>query len=532
MKLQLSLTARDLTEAAPYVAVLTCGGATIGETAASSATVAPVWKDLVTADLPPDALVQVQVCQADDTKRPVATATFALAEILRSPYHASAQFSTEQGDGGAKIALHAEEQQDGRLSFQLAARDLPDTDFGFSILRKQHTDPFFEVYSAVSGKMLLRSNVVEDDLNPVWDAVEVGLDDLCGNKKDWPIRFTVLDMDGSGETEYLGQATLTLAQLLGEDTLLKHHPLAKGGFKSVGSLMVKSSTCMSQTTVGRTAQRYLETVCVALEANRGKLVEQASLKADAAQDAASTAATAQLKADGLHTEADVLASKQHEARTALSTVHAKHQALVATAKTQPFGGKVVLQLKAANLPDTDFGLRNKTDPIYEIFVQGQTTKACCSNIVENSLNPTWDEQTIDLAKLGGALTTPLEIVVSDKDGGKKQSKIASVVSSIQELQEAATNRKNFQMMQGELSVIKAEVTGYVDNAAHAAEFGMAQLAPAQKLYTEASTAFETAHKAAETALQEAAQAKEAATQAHDDAEAARQALEMLEKATA
>ena len=109
----------------------------------------------------------------------VASATFSIADILDAPQKAIAKLSDEKDDAGAKICVHAEEQQARQLQWVFCAKDLPNTDFGFNLKRrkKQMTDPLYELYGA-SGKKIYTSNLVEDSLDPVWNSVSFDVDVL------------------------------------------------------------------------------------------------------------------------------------------------------------------------------------------------------------------------------------------------------------------------------------------------------------------------------------------------------------------
>ena len=314
MKVQFAVYAKDLPTAASYQAIVLSGDTRLGTTEASAVTTNPLWSHLVTPtdELPDDTPLTVQVVKAADETDVVATATFAnLAQITGSYYQAAASFTSQQGDEGAKIALYAATPTMGTLSLQLAARDLPDTDFG--MFRKQHTDGFYEMYSAVSGKKLVRSNVVEDELHPVWQPMELDLDVLCGGRLDAPIRITVLDKDAGDATQYLGQVMMTVNQMLGQgDGVLKHYPLIKGGAAvAQGSITVKHAALQTAAFASRQAHKHLQLVMTALDAQRDALVEEAAAKQAAADAAQQEAATAQAAVQALEDEMQAAATAQN-----------------------------------------------------------------------------------------------------------------------------------------------------------------------------------------------------------------------------
>ena len=530
MKVQLSVCAKDLSEAVSYRAVISLGDEVLGSTEVSPASTAPVWNQLVTptTDVADDAVLTVQICTA--AAEPVATATFVLKDITGSYYQAAASFTTEEADAGAKIALHAQPAQMGSLQMQLAGSDLPDTDFGF--FRKQHTDGFFEVYSAVTGKKIVRSNVVEDELNPVWEMMLLDLDLLTGGKFDLPIRITVLDKDAGDATQYLGQVILTVNQMLGVgDGVLKHYPLIKGGTTCAqGSISVQKAELLPAAYASREAHKHLQLVMTALDAQRDALLEESEAKKNAADQAQTKADQAEAAVQALDDKVKSAAAAQTAVQTKLVGLKQEHAKLKEKAAKTPCAGKLVMQLAATNLPDTDFGFRNKTDPIYEVVVGHK--KVLRSNIVEDDLNPVWDEQTIDFSLVGGDPDKSITLIVSDKDGGDNQSKIGHLELTINTILKAvgSTDGMALPPSKGKLFVKKAVLKDLVNNRETAQKYYASTIEPVAQECTAATQAFEAARTEMDAARQAAADAQEAANEAKDAAEAARLALELMEKA--
>jgi len=535
MKVQIAVCAKDLPEAVSYRAVISLGGdQVLGSTEVSNASTAPVWNNLVTptADLADDAVLTVQIVTAAAAvaDEPIATATFVLKDVVGSYYQAAASFTTEEADAGAKIALHAQPVQMGSLQLQLTGSDLPDTDFG--MFRKQHTDGCFEVYSAVTGQKIVRSNVVEDDLNPVWDTMVLDLDLLTGGKLDSPVRITVLDKDAGDVTQYLGQCILSVNQMLGVgDGVLKHYPLIKGGTASAqGSLSVKKAELMPSAYASRDAHKHLQLVLTALDAKRDALLEESEAKKAAAVQAQTKADQAQAAAQALEDKVKAAAAAQTAIQTKLVALKQEHAKLKEKAAQTPCAGKLVMQLAAVDLPDTDFGLRNKTDPIYEVLVGHK--KVLRSNIVEDDLNPVWDEQIIDLTLLGGDLDKSFTLIVSDKDGGDNKDKIGHLELSVNAILKAvgSTDGMALPPSKGKLLVKKAALKDLVDNRETAKKYYTSTIEPVANECTAATQTFEAVRTEMDAAYKIAADAKEAVNKAKDAAEAARLALELMEKA--
>jgi hypothetical protein len=545
MKVHLAVCAKDLPEAASgykaSILVSSPSSLVLGTSeACPDVTKDPVWTQLIVSeDVPDDATFTVTVHaptnadDSNDTGSVVATANFDLPKLQASYYKAQAAFTTEQGDAGAKIALKLQQDvQGGALTVQFKANDLPDTDFG--IFRKQHTDGIFEIYDAVTGQKMIRSNCVEDELNPVWDPVTLDLDALCGNNLDAPIRITILDKDKGNTTQYLGQVMLTVNQILGQgEGVLKHYPLIVGGLPGArGSFAVVQATVVPGRCVSRQAKKHLQLVLTALDAQREKLVQDVATKQQAVKVAQQAMTQAQDAVTALQPSLQLAATELHTIQTKLAHCKEQYQQLQTTAATTPATGKFLLTLAARKLEDTDFGLRNKTDPIFEIFINDSNTKLKRSNIVEDDLNPTWEEITLDM-ELIGTIATPLRIVVSDKDGGKNQTALGATTTSVQALLDMA-GKDDLSLpippSHGKLYCKAASLSDFVDHVAVAKAYAENDITPVTQASQTAAAAFAKVQADVDAAQTNLAQAKEAWLAAQDQAETAQLALQALEDA--
>eukprot|EP00977_Amphora_coffeiformis_P013830 scaffold3740_cov146-Amphora_coffeaeformis.AAC.4 len=497
-------------------------------TEASRVTSSPAWDKLITPvrDLTDDETITVHVYKAsEDLNTPVASANFPLRKITGAYFKAAASFTTQETDAGAKIAIHGnDEPVMGQLRLTLAGHDLPNTDF--SLFRKNLSDPYFEVYSAVTGKKLYASNVVKDDLNPVWEPMDLDIDELCGGRLEAPIRITVLDKDKGEKSQYLGQIVTTLAQMTNPESGI--FPLVKGGTEvTQGYLTVKEAILQSAQLVSREARKHMEVVLKVLDSNRGKLLNEVETQRE-------TATQAKAQADELSATIPVLTERVNK----LAQVQAKAQTEYAVVKETytklkeagPCSGSLNLQLRASKLPDTDFGIRNKSDPFYEIFLENKE-RLLRSNIVENNLNPKWLEQIVDIGKVGG-LEKSITISVSDKDGGDKQTYMGSITTTLQSLIDAAGSETGQRLVpcKGLLFVDKAELHHFQDNVTAAQELYSKSVEPAAAACQKATQEFEEVRKTVDDARAKVAAAKEAAQKAEDAADAAQEALAQMEKA--
>jgi methyl-accepting chemotaxis protein len=546
MKLQLSVCAKDLPSAASYCAVLYCGTSqVVGETGVcGEPTTDPVWNKLILLDADAladgdgsmsSSLIEVAVYEGGGESI-IAAASFDIVEIGKSSQKVVAK-RTSIGDGASKIGVHVQEQeQDGQLKLVLRAKDLPDTDFGLTRgFKRQQTDPIYEVYAA-NGKKVCRSNKVEDNLNPTWDPTYFDLDALCGGDMDAPLRVTVLDKDKGDATEYIGEVLLSVNQMLSQ----QQQPIGlvnKNGQPTKGTVIVQQATLLPQEFVSQKVKKTLEAVVGALEGLE-EVKARAEEKTQAAKLATEKAATAQKQSDSRHQQLEAAAFAQEQAKTKLAELEQATKQASEAAKERECTGKLQFQLRAEDLPDTDGGirLRNKTDPIYEMY-SGASTKHYVhrSNIVEDNLNPTWDVSTVDLVALcDGNLNERIRIAIYDKDGGDDKDSLGFVRKSVNELLAAKpTDAMNLERQpkgaKGKVFVAQAELVDFKDLAKEAENLKEAS-EKAKKELEEAMKAWRSAQDEAELARQAADQAAEEAEMAQDEAEAAKLAVEMAQAA--
>ena len=548
MRFQFSVAAQNLPAAnATYRAQISIRwnegkfvGTTEEQPVASSEeeSVVVVWNQLITpasAEWPNETPLTVQVLQTttvNDEDVVVATAHFGLQQLTGAWFPATASFA---GNTSCSIALHAAPLVEGRLSLHLAAQDLPNMDFGFSlgILRpKDLTDAFCEVYSAVSGKMLAKTEVVPDNLNPIWNALDLELDELCGDNKHAPVRITVLDQDNGDDVEYLGQVLLTVTQLL-EAPPNHVFPLVKGGSPlPTGGLMIQHATLHPSTRVSRKAQKQLKTALLRLNAKRDQLLENLAIQQAALEQSAKELSLLQAAVEPLQVQATRLAQVHNAAVSRLATLQeARANAQTKAACT----GTLMLTLRAENLPDKDFGIFNKSDPVYDIILGEPSTTASTlttlvtSNVVKNNLNPVWKEQTLKVAQVGD-LHKPLRILVSDHDRGGRKTALGSATVTLQSLINAATTKVAIALppsKKGRLYVVKANLQNYTNPLSEATDLHETAIAKAKQDCAEASQAFAPVRVKLEEARAAMAAAQEKVDEYRDALEATRLALDEM-----
>ena len=83
------------------------------------------------------------------------------------------------------------------------------------------SDPFFEVakknadYSIghLKWNVVYRSEHKNDNLNPYWREVSIGLEELCYGELDWDLKITVYDHNDNGKHVVIGEFDTTIAKL-------------------------------------------------------------------------------------------------------------------------------------------------------------------------------------------------------------------------------------------------------------------------------------------------------------------------------
>uniref|UniRef100_A0A3Q3MLK0 Copine 3 n=1 Tax=Mastacembelus armatus TaxID=205130 RepID=A0A3Q3MLK0_9TELE len=162
--------------------------------------------------------------------------------------------------GKGTITICAEERTDSRVvELDVAARKLDKKDFFGK------SDPFLEFYRQTETGWLLahRTEVVKNNLNPVWRPFRIPLQSLCGGDVEKPIKVDCYDYNNSGSHELIGsfQTTLCQIQQASQTYAVKHgHPpersfgcinskkqQKKRGYKNSGVVIVKQCKVLEYT---------------------------------------------------------------------------------------------------------------------------------------------------------------------------------------------------------------------------------------------------------------------------------------------
>uniref|UniRef100_A0A2R9AQC6 Copine 7 n=1 Tax=Pan paniscus TaxID=9597 RepID=A0A2R9AQC6_PANPA len=114
--------------------------------------------------------------------------------------------------GKSSITVIAEDisGNNGYVELSFRARKLDDKDL-FS-----KSDPFLELYRVNDDQglqLVYRTEVVKNNLNPVWEAFKVSLSSLCSCEETRPLKCLVWDYDSRGKHDFIGEFSTTFEEM-------------------------------------------------------------------------------------------------------------------------------------------------------------------------------------------------------------------------------------------------------------------------------------------------------------------------------
>uniref|UniRef100_A0A7N6BWI1 Copine-3 n=1 Tax=Anabas testudineus TaxID=64144 RepID=A0A7N6BWI1_ANATE len=145
--------------------------------------------------------------------------------------------------GKGTITICAEERTDNRVvAFDVAARKLDKKDFFGK------SDPFLEFYkqTETGWQLAHRTEVVKNNLNPVWKPFRISLQLLCGGDVEKSIKVDCYDYNNSGSHDFIGSFQTTLCQIQQASQSYAEFECINGkkkqnkkGYKNSGVIMIK-----------------------------------------------------------------------------------------------------------------------------------------------------------------------------------------------------------------------------------------------------------------------------------------------------
>ncbi|XP_053323189.1 copine-3 [Spea bombifrons] len=147
--------------------------------------------------------------------------------------------------GKGSITIYAEEVKDNRVvEFEVEARKLDNKDFFGK------SDPYLEFYRQTEDgrwQMVHRTEVIKNNLNPVWKPFRIPLRSLCNGDFDKAIKVECYDHDNDGSHDFIGAFETTLSKLkeasrsmpVEFDCINEKKKQKKKGYRNSGVVSVK-----------------------------------------------------------------------------------------------------------------------------------------------------------------------------------------------------------------------------------------------------------------------------------------------------
>mmetsp|Transcript_56261 Transcript_56261/g.168458 ORF Transcript_56261/g.168458 Transcript_56261/m.168458 type:complete len:536 (-) Transcript_56261:163-1770(-) len=459
MRLSLCVGARDLSTSDAFATVCS-GGEELGRTDVSASDSSnPEWEKVFVLDFDDieGKAVTVGVCSGSDGSE-LGNASFELSTLLEKKVEGNAI-----KEGGFIFAYAAEHEVLGSLKLNICAKDLKNSD-GFLGLSRDKSDPFFKIRGA-SGDDVYESDVLENNLNPNWSELEIQLKDLCDGDLNAPLTFVIYDYDPDNSDDFMGKFERSVNGLLSAASSDDAFDLNKNG-KIAGSvliLMAELIDYVNPVDVGRAA---IEAAAVALKSRA--YFESTS---EAAARALEKAETACAVADEKESHSQELAEELADAEKAAADAKDTAKEAADEADSQPVAGTLNFELKGKKLKNTE-GLFRKPDPFFAIQKpsgeSGEWDMVLTSDVIMNTLNPSWQEVQVELSALGNAdLDGALRFVVFDKESDGKHELMGCFETSVNGLLSANEDNDEISMMKGgnetgTIIVAEAGLANYVD----------------------------------------------------------------------
>ncbi|KAL4630265.1 copine-7-like [Arapaima gigas] len=147
--------------------------------------------------------------------------------------------------GKSTITVNAEEisGNNGYVELSFCAKKLDDKDL-FS-----KSDPFLEIYRINDDgteQLVHRTEVIKNNLNPVWESFKVSLSSLCSCDEDRRLKCLVWDYDSSGKHDFIGEFYPTFREMqkiaggnkVSWDCINPKYKLKKRNYKNSGVVIL------------------------------------------------------------------------------------------------------------------------------------------------------------------------------------------------------------------------------------------------------------------------------------------------------
>ncbi|XP_047205661.1 copine-3-like isoform X1 [Girardinichthys multiradiatus] len=155
--------------------------------------------------------------------------------------------------GKGTITICAEERTDNRVvAFEVAARKLDKKDFFGK------SDPFLEFFkqTETGWQLAHRTEVVKNNLNPIWKPFRIPMQSLCGGDVEKSIKIDCYDYNNSGSHDFIGSFLTTLSQIQQAsqsyaaeyECINSKKKQKKKGYKNSGVIIIKQCKIVKEYT--------------------------------------------------------------------------------------------------------------------------------------------------------------------------------------------------------------------------------------------------------------------------------------------
>ncbi|CAG5895592.1 unnamed protein product [Menidia menidia] len=155
--------------------------------------------------------------------------------------------------GRGTITISAEERTDNRVvTFDVSARKLDKKDFFGK------SDPFLEFYrqTDTGWQLAHRTEVVKNNLNPIWKPFRIPMQALCGGDVEKSVKVECFDYNNSGSHDFIGSFHTTLCQIQQAtqtsqaefECMNSKKKQKKKGYKNSGIIVIKQCKIVKEYT--------------------------------------------------------------------------------------------------------------------------------------------------------------------------------------------------------------------------------------------------------------------------------------------
>jgi len=270
MKVELSIHALKLKNVAgafkgtsdPFAVITLMGSSpgekprVLGKTEVIKNNLSPQWVTSFSVDYEMGTPCKVAINIFDEVRKgdnkSMGSALFEIGEVLGRRGNTMAK---KMKKGGTLFVVVRKAEGSGILRLTMKGIKLKNVEGMFS-----KSDPFYELSRKVdlAGSLtwdnVMRSEVVQNNLNPEWDPASIELSRLCGGNLDAPVLVSIFDYERKGEPVAMGSFETSVNGLLAATKSGDAFQLTKKG-KPTGGIVVSSAEVSGQKQAGGVTQQ-------------------------------------------------------------------------------------------------------------------------------------------------------------------------------------------------------------------------------------------------------------------------------------